>query len=183
MFPIHDQMSVATKASLEANLAMYTALTAKTLESVEKLFNLNISAVKSSLEESSTAARQMLAARDTEEFLSLVRGQAKPNVSKAIAYGGNLFSIAQSMQSEFSGAAEAQLSAVSRKVNELVEQATSKAPAGSEALMAAVKSAFGNAGNGYEQLTRTAKQTMDALEANMNSALNQFTQAAAPAKA
>lgn len=183
MFPIHDQISLATKASIEANLALYTALTSKTLESMEKLIDLNISTVKSSLEDSSSKARQMLSVRDPEEFITIVREQAKPNMSKAIAYGGNLFSIAQGIQSEFSTAAEAQMSAVSRKVNELVEQAASQAPAGSEALVAVVKSTLGNAGNGYEQITRTAKQTMDALEATVNTTFNQFTQAVAPAQA
>lgn len=183
MFPIHDQMSVATKASMEANLALYTALTSKTLESVEKLINLNISTVKSSLEESSSQAKQLLSVRDPEEFLSVVREQAKPNMSKAIAYGGNLFSIAQGIQSELSSAAESQMSAVSRKVNELVEQAASNAPAGSEALVAFAKSTFGNAGSGYEQLTRTAKQTMDAFEATLNSTIGQLTQTAAQKQA
>jgi len=183
MFPIHDQMSMAAKASMEANLALYTALTSKTLESVEKLINLNISTVKSSLEDSSSQAKQLLAVRDAEEFLAIVREQAKPSMSKAIAYGGNLFSIAQGIQSELSSAAEAQMSAASRKVNELVEQAASNAPAGSESLVALAKSTLGNAGNGYEQLTRTAKQTMDAFEATFNSTINQFTQAAAPTRA
>lgn len=183
MFPIHDQMSVATKASMEANLALYTALTQKTLESVEKLINLNISTVKSSLEATSSQAKQLLAVRDAEEFLNVVREQAKPNMSKAIVYGGNLFSIAQGIQSELSSAAESQMSAVSRKVNELVEQTASKAPVGSEAMMAMFKSSFGNTGSGYEQFARTAKQTMDALESSMNSTFSQFTQAVAPVQA
>jgi len=183
MFPMHDQMSLSTKASVEANLALYATLTRKTLESGKKLDNLTLPTVKSSLEATSSQAKQLLAARDAEEFLSVVREQAKPNMSQAIVYGGNLFSIAQGIQSELSSAAESQMSAVSRKVNELVEQAASKAPAGSEALMAVVKSSFANPGSGYEQFARTAKQTMDALEASMNSTLSQFTQAVVPAQA
>ncbi|GAB3552460.1 hypothetical protein GCM10027343_38090 [Noviherbaspirillum agri] len=183
MFPIPDPMSMAAKAGMEANLALYTALTSKTLESVEKLINLNISAVKSSLEDSSSQAKQLLSARDPEEFLSVVREQTKPGMSKAVAYGGNLFSIAQGIQSELSHTAEAQMSTVNRKVNELVEQAASNAPVGSEALVAMVRSTLGNAGNGYEQLARTAKQTMDAFEATFNSTFGQFVQAAAPKQA
>lgn len=183
MFPIQNPMSVTTKASLETSLALYASLTSKTLESVEKLVNLNLSAARASLEESAAAARKMLAAEDAEDLLSVVREQAKPNMSNAIAYGGNLFAIAQNLQSEFSGAAEAQIAAVSRKVNELAGQSFGNAPVGSEAIMTAFKSAFGNTGNGVEQLTRTAKQAMEMLEASMSGAFNQFAQAAAPAKA
>lgn len=183
MFPIQSPMSVTTKASLEANFALYASLTSKTLETVEKLVNLNMSAVRASLEESAVAARKMLSAEDAEDILSVVREQAKPNMSKAIAYGGNLFAIANDLQSEFSGAAEAQIAAASRKVNELVEQSLNSTPVGSDAVMTAFKSAFGNTGNGVEQLTRSTKQAMEMLEASMSSTFNQFAQVAAPAKA
>lgn len=177
MFPIQDQMSVATKSSLEANLALYTSLTNKTLESVEKLINLNMTAVRASMEESTAAAKQMLAVKDPQEFMSLVTAQSKPNLEKALSYGSHLASIASSAQAEFTKAAEAQIAAVTSKVNELVEEVARKAPAGSESLIAIMKSTLGNASNGYEQLTRTTKQAAEALEANLNSAVVQFTQA------
>lgn len=178
MFPIQDQISVATKSSLEANLALYTSLTNKTLESVEKLVNLNITAARASMEESTTAARQMLAAKDPQEFISLVTAQSKPNLEKALSYGSHLASIASSTQAEFTKAAEVQIAAVANKVNELVDEVARKAPAGSENLIALMKSTFGNASNGYEQLTRTTKQAVEALEANLNTSVAQFTQAA-----
>lgn len=173
MFPIQDQFAVATKANVEANLAMYAALTSKTLESLEKLFNLNVAAAKASMEESTAATRQILSAKDPQEFLSLVSAQTKPNFEKAIAYGGHLVNITSNAQAEFGKAAEAQIAEASRKFTELVEQASQNAPAGSENVLAFVKSAFGNMSNGYEQFTRTAKQAFDA---NLNTAANQASQ-------
>lgn len=176
MFPIQDQMSVATKSGLEANLALYIALTNKTLESVEKLVNLNITAAKASMEESTATAKQMLAVKDPQELISLVTAQSKPNLEKALSYGSHLASIASSTQAEFTKAAEAQIAAVTSKVNELVDEVARKAPAGSESLIAIMKSTLGNASNSYEQLTRTTKQAAEALEANLNNAAVQFTQ-------
>jgi len=163
MFPIQDQISVTAKANLEANLALYTSLSNKTMESIEKLFSLNLSAVKATMEESSAATRQILAAKDP-----LIAAQTKPNYEKAIAYGGHLANIASSAQAEFTKAAEAQIAQVSRKVSELIEEASRNAPAGSEGMVAVVKTALGNASNGYEQFTKTAKQAVEALEANLN---------------
>lgn len=182
MFPTQFEMSALTKSTLENNFALYVALSSKTLESVEKLVSLNLSTAKASLEQSAAATKQMLAAQDPEEFLSVIRDQAKPSVDKAIAYGGHLFTITHGLHSEFSGATETQIAAIKHKVAELVEQAGSKAPAGSEDIMAIIKS-IGNPASGYEQLTRAAKQTMEVLEANLNTALGQFTQAAATSKA
>ncbi len=168
MFPIQDQISVTTKANLEANFALYTSLTNKTLESVEKLFNLNLSAVKTSMEETSAATRQILAAKDPQEILSLISAQTKPTFDKAIAYGGHLASIASSTQAEFSKAAETQLAQVTRKVSELIEEVSRNAPAGTEGVVTVVKTALGNASNGYEQFTKTARQAVEALEANLS---------------
>lgn len=176
MFPIQDQISVATKANLESNFALYSALTSKTLESIEKLVNLNLAAVKASMEESSAAARQLLAAKDPNEFFTLVNAQAKPNLEKAIAYGSHLATIASAAQAEYSKAAEQQFAEATRKVNELVEEATSKAPAGYENVTALIKATLGNANSGYEQLTKTTKQAVEAFEANVNAAVNQISQ-------
>ncbi len=182
MFPIQDQISVVTKANFEANIALYTSLTNKTLESVEKLINLNIAAVRASMEESTSATRQMLSAKDPQELMSLVSAQTKPNFEKALAYGTHLAGIASSTQAEFTKAAEAQIAQASRKVSELVDEAARKAPAGTESMVAIVKTAIGNASNGYEQMSRTSKQAVEALEANLNTAVSALSQATALTK-
>lgn len=178
MFPIQDQISVAAKASLEANLALYASLTSKALQSIEQLITLNLTAAKASMEESSAATRQILAAKDPQEFMSLVSAQAKPNLEKALAYGTHFAGIASSAQAEYSKATESQMAEISRKVNELMEEAASKAPAGSDSLIAIMKSAIGNANSSYEQLSRTGKQAVEALEANLSAAVSQLSQAA-----
>jgi len=177
MFPIQDQISVATKANLEANLALYTTLTNKTLESVEKLFALNIMAARTSMEESQAATRQILSAKDPQEFLSLVAAQAKPNFDKAVAYGGHLTSIANSTQAEFTKAAESQFAQFTRNLTELVEDAAQKAPVGSDNAIAILKTAMSNASSTYEQITKTAKQAVEAVGASVNGAVGQFAQA------
>lgn len=176
MFPIQDQISVATKANLEANLALYGELTNKTLESVEKLLNLNLAAARNSMEESQAATRQILAAKDMQEFFSLVAAQAKPNFDKAITYGTHLSSIANSVHAEFTKAAESQLAQISRKVTELVEDAAQKAP-GAEGVLSIVKNAMGNAATTYDQFIKTTKQAAEAVNASVSGTVTQIAQA------
>lgn len=180
MFTIPEQLSAATKTNIEAQVALLSNLTNKYFEGVEQVVGLNLATAKKSLEDSSEAAKQLFAAKDAQELLTLVAAQTQPNAEKALAYSRNLASITSAVQAEFTKAAEGQVAEVSRKVLELVEELTKNAPAGSENAIALVKSAIGNANAGYEQLTKTTKQAVEALEANLNNAVGQFTQQAAP---
>ncbi|HAT31403.1 MAG TPA: Phasin (PHA-granule associated protein) [Janthinobacterium sp.] len=178
MFSIPEQFSSATKANFEAQLAMFSSLTSKAFEGIEKIVELNLTAAKASLEESTAAAKQLLSAKDPQEFFSLSAAQAQPNAEKAIAYGRHLAAITSGTQAEFSKAAESQIAETNRKVISLVEEVSKNAPAGSENAVAMFKSVIGNANAGYEQFSKTSKQAAEAIETNLTSAVNQFTQAA-----
>ena len=173
-----EEFSAATKNHFEAQMAMITALTGKAMESVEKLVDLNMNAVKASLEESSMAARQLMAAKDPQEFLAMTSAQTQPSNEKAMAYSRHLAAITQDTQAEFTKAAEAQIAETNKKIMALIDEVSKNAPAGSEQMIAMMKSALGNANAGYEQLTKTTKQAVEALEGNLNSAVSQMNQAA-----
>lgn len=179
MFTIPEQFSAASKANIEAQLALLSTLTSKTFESVEKIVDLNLNVVKVSLEESNAAAKQFLSAKDAQEWMTVAAAQTQPNAEKVLAYGRHLASIASGVQTELNKATEAQIAETSRKVLELVEEVSKNAPAGSENAVALLKSAIGNANAGYEQLTKTTKQAVETLEANLNTAAGQFAQAGA----
>jgi len=177
MFTIPEQFSSVAKANLEAQLSLITNLTNKAFESVEKVVDLNLNVAKASLEDSSIAARQLLSAKDPQEFFSLTAAQAQPTAAKAIAYGRHLAGIATSAQAELTRAAEEQIAETGRKMSALVDDVSKNAPAGAENVIAIVKSAIGNANAGYEQFSKTTKQAVEVMEANMNSAVSQFAQA------
>lgn len=179
MFSIPEQFSNATKANFEAQFAIFSALTNKAFEGVEKFVDLNLTAAKASLEESSITTRQLLSAKDPQEFFSLASAQAQPTAEKTIAYGRHLANIASSTSAEFSKAAETQIAETNRKVISLVEEVSKNAPAGSENAVAMFKSALGNANAGYEQFSKTAKQAVETIEGNVAQAVNQFSAAAA----
>lgn len=178
LFPNQDQFAAATKANFEAQIALITSLTNKAFESVEKLVDLNLTAVKSSLEDSNSAAKQLLAAKDPQELSSLLAAQAQPSAEKALAYGRHVANIASSAQAEFTKAAEEQVAEANRKVLAMIEEASKNAPAGSENVIALVKSAFGTANASYEQLAQSTKQAVEALETNLSTAVTQMSQAA-----
>lgn len=179
MFAIPEQFSNATKASLESQFALMSSLTAKTFEGMEKLVELNLSTARATLENSSAVTRQLLGAKDPQEFFAVGAAQAQPAAEKALTYGRQLASIAAGAGAEFSKAAESQIVEANRKVISLVDEMSKNAPAGSETFVAAVKTAVSNANAGYEHMSKTAKQATETLEANLNAAMTQFAPKAA----
>lgn len=175
MFAIPEQFSNATKSSLESQFALLSSLTSKTFEGMEKLVDLNINAARATLEESSAVARQLLGAKDPQEFFSVTAAQAQPTAEKALSYSRQLASIAAGTGAEFSKAAETQFVEANRKVISLVDEVSKNAPAGSESFVAAVKTAISNANAGYEQFSKTTKQAVEAMETNLNAAVSQFS--------
>ncbi len=178
MFPIQNQLSVATRTTIDNQLATLIALTNKAFEGIEKLFDLNVNLMRASLQESTVINKQLLAAEGPQEFFSLIAAQAQPNTQKALFYGRHLANIATSTQAEFAKTAEEQFLEGNRKVNQLIDDVAKNAPPGSENVVAILKAAIGNASAGYEQFTKTTKQAVEVIEANVTAAAGRLAEAA-----
>jgi phasin family protein len=181
MSSFQEQFSAATKTMLESQLALLTSLTGKAFESVEKVMELNMNVAKAALEESTSNARQLLAAKDAQEFIALTTSQVQPNAEKAASYGREVMGIVSGLQAELTKAAESQIGEHSRKFANLVDEVSKSAPAGSENVVAFMKTAIANANTGYEQLSKSTKQAVEAMGANINTATAQVSQAASKA--
>ncbi|MES2075182.1 MAG: phasin family protein [Pseudomonadota bacterium] len=97
MFSITEQFSAATKSQLEAQLNLINNFASKAVESAEKVFALNLSTTKATVEKSSSAAQQLLSAKDGQEFFRLSTSQT-PSLDHLLAYGRQLFTIASDAQ-------------------------------------------------------------------------------------
>ncbi len=174
MFPIHDQISVVTRSNIESQLALFSSLSIKALESVEKLMSLNIIAVKSGLEETTQAVSQLCASTGPQEIFAVSAARAQPSIEKALAYGRGLSSIASGTQAEFVQAAEAQMQAANFKVSNLVDDAAKSAPSGSVNVIEMMQVAMQNATKGLNQMSRTSTQAAQVMEANLHAVMDQI---------
>lgn len=177
MFSTQDQLSNATKASIDAQLAAMSALANKALHSVAELAELNIATAKASLEHASAAAQQILTAKDAQEFIQLSSSHAQPNAEKALAYGRHLASIASKAQTELTKATETRLAETSRQVSKLIDDLSKAAPAGSENAIAVLKTSVANANAAYEQLIKASKHAIETTEESINEAAKHFVPA------
>ena len=174
MNPAVNQLSQATKTSMEVQLHAMTELAEKALQGVSELVELNMATAKASLEHVSAAAQQVLAAKDAQEVLHLASSQAQPSAEKALAYGRQLASIATKTHTELAKATEAQVAETSRQVNKLIDDLSKAAPAGSEKAIEMLKASVANTHAAYEQLTKATKHAIETMEESINETTKHF---------
>jgi len=108
MFSNPEQFSAATKSQLEAQLKILNNFATTAFEGVQKVIALNLSTTKANVEKGSAAARELLAAKDPQEFFAKSSARV-PNFDGLFAYNRELFSIASKTQAELFQAAQEQL--------------------------------------------------------------------------
>lgn len=169
-----EQIAAAQKANLETLFG----LTSKAFEGVEKLVELNLQVVKSTLAESHDNAQKVFSVKDAQELLQLQASLSQPVAEKVLSYGRHLYEIASATQTEFAKAAEAQLEEHNRKIQSLVDNVAKNAPAGSETAVAVMKSAISAANTTYETVHKATKQAVELAESNIAAATSAATKAA-----
>lgn len=161
-----EQFATAHKANLETLLG----ITSKTFDGLGKVFELNTQAVQNSLSENLDNAKQVLATKDTQEFLALSASMVQPIAEKVIAYSRQFYEIAAHTQAELAKAAEEHMVEGNRKLQTLVDGLSKNAPAGSETTVAMIKTAINTANTACESLYKAAKQAVEITGTNIQAA-------------
>ncbi len=181
MNPAVNQLSQATKTSMEVQLHAMTELAEKALQGVSELVELNMATAKASFEETSAVVQQILGAADAQEAFHLVQAQAQPSAEKAASYGRHLASIASRTQGEIAKSTQERVAETARHVNGLIDDLTQKAPAGSEAFVSVMKAGIANSNAAYEQFVKVSQTAFDNFQEQLHSAGNQFSTTATKA--
>ena len=182
MLSISEQFPTATRASLDAQFSAFFSMAGKALDGIERVTDLNRSISREMLAQFSATGRQMLEAKNPQEFCAVAMAQAQPAAERMVSYSQNLAVIASDLQSEMGKVAEAHIAETSREVASLVDAVSKNAPSGSDNAMSMLRSAMGNFSAGYEQLANTSKQTAQAIGENMASATKHFSDLADTSK-
>lgn len=168
---VQEQMATAAKAQLEAQVAFWTALNSRALEGIIKLADLNMHVMKESLEQSVAATRQLMSARDPQEFLALISEQLRrPAVDKALAYARQVAEIGAAIRTDVVKAAPEQRTGGNVQAAKPAQSMGQTRPGGAENIFGFLQSAMDNATAGYAQILRSTKENTDALQANLTAA-------------
>jgi phasin family protein len=157
-------------ATQKANLDSLFGLTDKLVEGVEKLTDLNLQLIRSTLADTQEHALRTLSVKEPQEWLALQASIAAPMAEKAQTYSRQLSEIVSAIQAAFAGLAQAQCEAYGRRVQTLVDDIARSAPAGSEAAVAALNSAITASSALYETLQKTGQQAVEVATADVSKA-------------
>jgi phasin family protein len=165
-------------ATQQANVVVMFGLANKALESFERLVELNLEVMKSTLTEAQENSQMALSAKDPQEWLALQAGMMKPISEKVLSYNRRLREIGAAAQAEFTKVTEAQSEAYNRRMLELVDDLASSAPGGSEGAVGALASVIAATNKLYESMYQTATQAGEGAEQNLGTASNTTSKAA-----
>ncbi|WP_079419259.1 phasin family protein [Thiomonas intermedia] len=169
-----EQFAAAQKTQFET----FFGLAAKSMDNMEKLVDLNMQTVKTSLQEGADHTLALFSVKDLQELSALQSGWMQPMAEKVLSYSRHAYEIASGAQAELTKAAESQIADTHKKFMDLAESAAKNAPAGSETAVAMIKSAMSAANNAYDSVQKVTKQAAEAVEANMNAVTSTAMKAA-----
>lgn len=161
-----EQLAASNKAAVDSLLAV--ANTA--LATAERVAALNLGAARTALEDSASATKAVLSAKDPQEAVAVQSSLVKPAVEKAVDYSRSLYEISSESQQQLAKMLESQFADFQKQVATLVEQASKVAPAGSETIVSAMQNAVNQANAAFGNMTAMAKQITDVAQANIAAA-------------
>jgi phasin family protein len=160
-------------AAQQANLTAAAELSQTAFAGFERLVELNMAAGKAAVGESFSNVQALMGAKSPQDLLAVQAALVQPAFEKSVSYGRHLADIANSTSAVFTKAVEGKMAESEKAVKSLVENSLKNAPAGSDAAVAVIKTAFEASQTAAETLKKVAKQAADTAESNIKAATAQ----------
>lgn len=177
MIKTNEQFAAANKAVVESLLTIANM----SLANAERLAALNLNTARAFVADAAANVGALATVKGPQELFALQSALAKPAVEKAVAYSRNAYEILSDSTNGMAQIVEGQTAELKKNFSAVIEQSLKNAPAGSETVVAAVKSVLAQADSAYETMTqssRQAKAMMETAVASANSATIKLMKAA-----
>lgn len=159
-----EQIAASQKSNVDAAYGLAT----KVVEGMQRLAELNLKTIQSTLAEAQQNALKAFSMNDPQEWFALQAALFAPATEKVQSYSRQLFEIVSATQGAFAQVTQTQYEAYNLRVQTLVEDVAKSAPAGSEAALAGWKSAIGATHTLIETLQKTSQQAVQVAESNFD---------------
>lgn len=167
---VPEQLIAVQKTGLKTTFGFLT----KALEGTEKLGELNVQVVKSTVAESREILAKVYTAKDPHELFALQAGQVQAAAEKVQSYWHHVYEIVSGTQAEFAATAEAQLKQQQHDTQAFIDSLAKTAPAGTETALAAWKAFFKTtnetASATYEAAKTATEQAVTITQSNVSAA-------------
>mgnify|MGYP000724034705 CR=1 FL=1 len=164
-----EQMIAAQKA----NLAAATDLSKTVMAGFERVVELNMAASKAAFSESFSGLETLMSVKTPQDLLAVQASMGQPVYEKSVAYSRHLADIATTTGAQLAKTAEGKVAEAQKAFTAVLETSLKNAPAGSDAAVAAIKTAIEAGQNATETLKKVVKQAADTAETNLKTATAQ----------
>lgn len=164
----------------KANLELLQKVSAQVFEGAEKLAALQLKTLRTSADEQFDTLRKLLAVRGVEGLTDLQGSLATPaaQLERLTEFNRQVYELVSGTQSSIAKLVEQQIETGNKHILDAVDEIARNAPAGSESVVAAFKSAVDSANTLYENSQKAARQAAKAAESGLAAASSAATQAA-----
>lgn len=166
MYVTPEKIAASGKAGVDTLLAFANAQFA----AFEKFAELNLNAAKATFEEAAGHVKALAEAKDPQEYAKLNTAFAQPAMDKAVSYGKHVYDIAAQTQASMGKIVEAQAAEANKAFTTLLDTVSKNAPAGSDPVVTAMKTALAAVNGAYDNISKAAKQAAEVVEVNFNAA-------------
>ncbi|MDR5818171.1 TIGR01841 family phasin [Caballeronia sp. LZ033] len=161
-----EKVVESQKAGVDATFGLAT----RAVGGFEQLVDLNTRTIRTALDEQQAFVVRAFSARGPQEFLTLHNQNLQDAAQRTQAYWTQVYEIAAGVRGDYIEAVQDQLGKSQRNVQAFVESLASHAPAGSEAVVNAWRSAIDaateSANSAYEAARKAAKRVVDAAQSD-----------------
>ena len=171
---VPEQVSSFAKANVDAFLG-FTGIAAA---STQRFAEFQMQIAKAVFADSVAQARVITDAKDPQELVKLGTVQAQPAVEKVSAYVHHVYALAAETQAEFGAFVDQHIAESNRTLAKFLDETSKHSPAGSDAAVAAAKSAMSAANQVYDSFSKVGKQVTEVTEATLQSVAKAGLQAA-----
>ncbi|MDR1889282.1 MAG: phasin family protein [Zoogloeaceae bacterium] len=174
-----EKLIAANKANAEAMLA----LTRKTVDSIERLANLNFSTFRENLQVGANGSNALAGAKDPKQLLAVQSSLAEPTLENVRSYYHNLYELMLNMQKDITDVMESHYKSLSEEAENVIEETKSQLPAGGDIFATAMKSVLQSNSEAFERMNFMAQQIAQITDSNIKAFSQVGGGAAAPAAA
>ncbi len=130
----------------------------------EKLVALNMATTKSALFDNNADILASFTVKSPADLFTAPTALVTPLAEQAVAYGRSVYAIASETSAELSQVAEEKAAEVQKAFHAAVDNMAKNAPAGSETLVSAIKTAVTAGQNAIDSAKSSAKKAMQVAE-------------------
>ena len=179
MYNIPEQVSSFSKSNADAVIGFAVIAAAGT----QRFADFQLQITKAAFADAVAQAQAIAGAKDPQELVNLGTATAQPAAEKVAAYVQHVYAMAAQTQSEIGAFVDKHIAEANRTLATLIDETAKHAPAGSESIVVAAKSAMSAANQAYDAVSKVGKQVAEATEATLQSVATAGLQAANSAAA